>query len=93
MGKPAEERVHSQGRVMADRNVLFKYVNPNLALTLSEGTDSLGKIFINVYLVDLVTGRVVFSATHKRVMGPYRSVIYSLGVSELKPSDLFIARA
>ena len=72
VGKPAEERVHSQGRVMADRNVLFKYVNPNLALTLSEGTDSLGKIFINVYLVDLVTGRVVFSATHKRVMGPYR---------------------
>ena len=57
---------------MADRNVLFKYVNPNLALALSEGTDSLGKIFINVYLVDLVTGRVVFSATHKRVMGPYR---------------------
>ena len=72
VGKPADERVHSQGRVMADRNVLFKYVNPNLALTLSEGTDSLGKTFVNVYLVDLVTGRVVFSATHKRVMGPYR---------------------
>jgi len=60
--------------VMADRNVLFKYVNPNLALTLNEGTDSLGKIFINVYLVDLVTGRIIFSATHKRVMGPYRIV-------------------
>ena len=74
VGKPAEEKVHSQGRVMADRSVLFKYVNPNLALALAEGTDSLGKTFINVYLVDLVTGRVVFSASHKRVNGPYRIV-------------------
>jgi hypothetical protein len=74
VGKPSDEKVHSQGRVMADRSVLFKYVNPNLALALAEGKDSLGKTFINVYLIDLVTGRVVFSASHKRVNGPYRIV-------------------
>ncbi len=73
-GKDSEERVHSQGRVMADRSVLFKYVNPNLALVLAEGRDASGKTFLNVYLADMVTGRVVFSANHKRVSGPYRAV-------------------
>lgn len=73
-GKRSEEKVHSQGRVMADRSVLFKYVNPNLALILSEGKDSSSKTFINVYLIDLVTGRIIFSANHKRVTGPYHIV-------------------
>ncbi len=61
---------------MADRSVLFKYVNPNLALLLAEARDSSssGKKLLSVYLVDLVTGRVVFSASHKRVSGPYHAV-------------------
>ncbi len=73
-GKDPEETVHSQGRVMADRSVLFKYVNPNLALILARGHDSAGKSFLNVYLADMVTGRVVFSANHKRASGPYHAV-------------------
>jgi len=72
--KSSEETVHSHGRVMADRSVLFKYVNPNLALIIAEGKDSSNKGFINVYLTDMVTGRVVFSANHKRVTGPYHVV-------------------
>ena len=72
--KPSEEVVHSQGRVMADRSVLFKYINPNLAFVLCEGQDSSGKTFINIYLLDLVTGRTIFSANHKRVQGPYHAV-------------------
>ena len=63
--KPTEEVVHSQGRVMADRSVLFKYINPNLAFVLAEGQDSSGKGFINIYLLDLVTGRIIFSANHR----------------------------
>ena len=74
VGKPTDQTVHSQGRVMADRSVLFKYINPNLAFVLAEGKDASSKSFINIYLVDLVTGRVVFSATHKRVNGPYHIV-------------------
>ena len=54
--------------------MLFKYVNPNLALVMSEGKDSSGKTFLNVNLVDLVNGRVVYSANHKRVTGPYHAV-------------------
>ena len=68
--KSTEEVVHSQGRVMADRSVLFKYLNPNLAFVLAEGKESSnGKAFINVYLLDLVTGRIIFGANHKRVQG------------------------
>jgi len=73
-GKSSDQVVHSQGRVMADRSVLFKYVNPNLGFLLAEGKDASLKNFINVYLIDLVTGRIVFSVTHKRVAGPYHVV-------------------
>ena len=72
--KPTEEIVHSQGRVMADRSVLFKYINPNLAFVMAEGQDASSKSFVNLYLLDLVTGRVIFSANHKRVQGPYHVV-------------------
>ena len=74
ISKPTDQTVHSQGRVMADRSVLFKYINPNLAFVLAEGKDASLKTFINIYLLDLVTGRIVFSATHKRVTGPYHIV-------------------
>jgi len=74
LAKPTEEVVHSQGRVMADRSVLFKYINPNLAFVLAEGQDSSGKGFMNIYLLDLVTGRIIFSANHRRVQGPYHVV-------------------
>ena len=67
LAKPTEEVVHSQGRVMADRSVLFKYINPNLAFVLAEGQDTTGKGFVNIYLLDLVTGRIIFSANHRRV--------------------------
>lgn len=31
------ERVHSQGRVLSDRSVLYKYINPNLVAVVTEG--------------------------------------------------------
>merc|ERR1712038_827373 len=74
VGKPTDQTVHSQGRVMADRSVLFKYINPNLAFVLAEGQDTSGKGFVNIYLLDLVTGRIIFSANHRRVQGPYHVV-------------------
>lgn len=91
------ERVHSQGRVLADRSVLYKYVNPNLIAVVTEGPDAVNKckcflvvlllrfIFakilialnlyidiINVYLVDVVSGSIVFSMNHRRAKGPVK---------------------
>ncbi|XP_071439248.1 ER membrane protein complex subunit 1 isoform X2 [Hetaerina americana] len=64
------ERVNSQGRVLADRSVLYKYINPNLVAFLAQGFDPIHKHFLNVYLVDVVSGAIVFSLTHKRAKGP-----------------------
>ncbi|XP_046405220.1 ER membrane protein complex subunit 1 isoform X2 [Ischnura elegans] len=64
------ERVNSQGRVLADRSVLYKYINPNLVAFISQGVDPVHKHFLNLYLIDVVSGTIVFSLTHKRAKGP-----------------------
>ncbi|KAH9639183.1 hypothetical protein HF086_014047 [Spodoptera exigua] len=47
--KAAGERVHSPGRVLPDRSVLYKYVNPNLVLFVTEGPDPLHKGYSLLY--------------------------------------------
>jgi ER membrane protein complex subunit 1 len=37
------EHVHSQGRVLADRSVLYKYLNPNLVAVTTHGPDAIHK--------------------------------------------------
>lgn len=37
------ERVHSQGRVMPDRSVLYKYINPNLVAVFTQAADNIHK--------------------------------------------------
>jgi len=68
------ERVHSAGRVLADRSVLFKYMNPNIAIVAAQGLDSSAKLFLNIYLLDIVTGKVYYSATHKKVLPPFHTI-------------------
>ena len=34
------EHVHSQGRVLGDRSVLYKYLNPNLVVVVAEGEEA-----------------------------------------------------
>ena len=34
------EHVHSQGRVLGDRSVLYKYLNPNIILVTAEGEET-----------------------------------------------------
>lgn len=41
--KRANEHVHSQGRVLGDRNVLYKYLNPNLVSIVWESIDTQDK--------------------------------------------------
>ena len=37
------EHVHSQGRVLGDRSVLYKYLNPNMVVVVTEGQDTSAK--------------------------------------------------
>lgn len=37
------EHVHSQGRVLGDRSVLYKYLNPNLVAVITQANDPIHK--------------------------------------------------
>ncbi|KAL5013663.1 hypothetical protein ScPMuIL_007933 [Solemya velum] len=80
VGKRTVEHVHSQGRVLGDRSVLYKYLNPNLVVVTAEGEESGAALqkgpsnFVNIYLVDAITGHILFHATHHRAKGPINIV-------------------
>ncbi|VEL26356.1 unnamed protein product [Protopolystoma xenopodis] len=63
--------MHSIGRVLGDRNVLYKYVNPNLLAVLTAGGDAAAQAnSLSLYLIDVVAGRIVHSQTHRRCGQP-----------------------
>ncbi len=68
------DRVHSHGKVLGDRSVLYKYLNPNLIGVVTTGMDGQKIPFVNVYLIDTVTGSIVNSFNHKRCKGPVQIV-------------------
>lgn len=72
--KNKAERVHSQGRVLGDRSVLYKYINPHLVAIATHTTDPVHKNLINIFLIDTVSGAVVFSVVHKRAIPPVHIV-------------------
>ncbi|XP_029634121.1 ER membrane protein complex subunit 1 [Octopus sinensis] len=78
--KRNSEVVHSLGRVLGDRSVLYKYLNPNLVVVTAEGEDTpspsqkFPSNFLNIYLIDLITGNVVYHSNHRRVKGPVNVV-------------------
>lgn len=72
--KNKAERVHSQGRVLADRSVLYKYINPHLVAVATHTIDPVHKNMITIYLIDTVSGGVIFNAAHKRAMPPVHMV-------------------
>ncbi|XP_043531790.1 ER membrane protein complex subunit 1 isoform X1 [Chiloscyllium plagiosum] len=70
-GKRSNEHVHSQGRVMGDRSVLYKYLNPNLLAVVTESVDTHHeRTFICVYLIDGVTGRIIHESVQRKARGP-----------------------
>ena len=62
------EHVHSQGKVLGDRRVLYKYLNPNLVAVATEVTPDT-KPGISIYLIDAVTG-LFFFISIKKVSSP-----------------------
>lgn len=85
VGRPPGEQTHSQGRVLADRSVMYKYLNPNLVAIVAEGEDdsvscegtSTFQCFkgqVSIFLLDVITGHLVFTTTHKKSTGPVNIV-------------------
>ncbi|XP_021745493.1 ER membrane protein complex subunit 1-like [Chenopodium quinoa] len=82
VARKASEVVHTQAKVMADRNVLFKYISKNLlfvATVAPKGAGEIGSVtpdesWLVVYLIDTVTGRILHRVTHHGSQGPVRAV-------------------
>uniref|UniRef100_A0A1B6DQ56 ER membrane protein complex subunit 1 n=1 Tax=Clastoptera arizonana TaxID=38151 RepID=A0A1B6DQ56_9HEMI len=74
VGKNSIEKVHSQGRVLGDRSVLYKYINPNLIAVATQIEDPIHKNVLSVYLIDAVSGSIIFSTVQKRATEPIHIV-------------------
>ncbi|KAI8907882.1 hypothetical protein EDD86DRAFT_208405 [Gorgonomyces haynaldii] len=57
---PPRNQVASLGRVLGDRNVLYKYLNPNVAAVASKGAD-----FLYISLVETLSGQLLYRTKHK----------------------------
>lgn len=62
--RPSHDPVASIGKVLGDRNVLYKYLNPNVLLITALGTAASTATF---YILDSASGAVIHSATHAGV--------------------------
>ncbi|KAL0258185.1 hypothetical protein SLS55_007357 [Diplodia seriata] len=62
--RPANDPVASIGKVLGDRRVLYKYLNPNLALVTAVAEPA---GVLSVYLLDGVSGAILWQASHDGV--------------------------
>ena len=60
--RPAHDPIASIGKVLGDRSVLYKYINPNLALITAVGDKS-----ATFYLLDAISGTILHSTTQNDV--------------------------
>jgi len=59
--RPPHDPVASIGKALGDRNVLYKYLSPNLLLVTAVGVAA---STASIYLLDTITGLVLFTTTH-----------------------------
>jgi len=62
--RPAHDPVASIGKALGDRNVLYKYLNPNILLITAVAIEASTATF---YLIDSASGAVLHSITHTNV--------------------------
>ncbi|XP_059645439.1 uncharacterized protein LOC132286999 [Cornus florida] len=76
------EVVHTQAKVIADQDVMYKYISKNLLFVATAAPKAIGKIgsvtpeesWLVVYLIDTVTGRILHRMTHHGSQGPVHAV-------------------
>ncbi|RFU32415.1 hypothetical protein B7463_g3947, partial [Scytalidium lignicola] len=64
ISRPTHDPVASIGRVLGDRTVLYKYLNPNIILvnTVNDQKNS-----ASFYLIDTISGDILYHVTHDKV--------------------------
>ncbi|KAL4298168.1 hypothetical protein GQ457_12G020690 [Hibiscus cannabinus] len=76
------EVVHTQAKVVADQDVMYKYISRNLlfvATVAPKGSGEIGSVtpeesWLVAYLIDTVTGRILHRVTHHGAQGPVHAV-------------------
>ncbi|KAH1105415.1 hypothetical protein J1N35_009183 [Gossypium stocksii] len=77
------EAVHTQAKLIADQDVMYKYISSNLlflATVAPKASGDIGSVtpeesWLVVYLIDTVTGRVLHRMTHHGSQGPVQAVL------------------
>lgn len=59
-----DEKVASIGRVLGDRSVLYKYLNPHLLVAAVANPSELA---VTIYLIDNVSGQILYQTKHHHV--------------------------
>ncbi|KAL7164439.1 hypothetical protein ACSBR2_040368 [Camellia fascicularis] len=80
--RKSNEMVHTQAKVMAEHDVMYKYVSKNLLFVATVAPKAIGGIglvtpeesWLIVYLIDTVTGRILHRMTHHGSQGPVHAV-------------------
>uniref|UniRef100_A0A0D9WE36 ER membrane protein complex subunit 1 n=1 Tax=Leersia perrieri TaxID=77586 RepID=A0A0D9WE36_9ORYZ len=72
------EVVHTQAKIIADQDVMYKYLSKNLVFVATVSPKAAGEIgsaapeeaWLVAYLIDAVTGRILHRVTHHGAQGP-----------------------
>ena len=64
VARPSHDPIASIGRPLGDRNVLYKFVSPNLLLIITLNSKVSAA---NVYLLDSISGQTLYSTSHTAV--------------------------
>lgn len=78
--------VHTQAKVIADEDVMYKYVSKNMLFVATVSPKASGPIgsatpdesVLVVHLVDTVTGRILYRMTHLGSQGPVHAVSFTI---------------
>ncbi|KAJ4835803.1 hypothetical protein Tsubulata_045038 [Turnera subulata] len=81
--RKSNEVVHTQAKVIADQDVMYKYLSKNLLFVATVTPKASGPIgsatpeesSLVVYLVDTITGRILHRMTHHGSQGPVHAVL------------------
>lgn len=77
------EIVHTQAKVVADQDVMYKYISKNILFVATVSTKASGEIgsatpeeaWLIAYLIDTVSGRILHRVTHQGAQGPIHAVM------------------
>lgn len=74
--------VHTQAKIIADQDVMYKYLSKNLIFVATVSPKAAGEIgsaapeeaSLMAYLIDAVSGRILHRVTHHGAQGPVHAV-------------------